>query len=326
MAQSVGSLHNFLHRNFSNHQHPCHTDGKEPLLSFNFFFHRIYFDHISPPLTIPRSSLFFLPTQIHLSLFNTHTYKEMNGQTNKKLTKIIIKQKSNSFCVGRLLLGLGPAWECGWYTQWYAHWIKLIPPLPANNFLLGGRGTLCPFSSLNAGMLSDLSCAGLVDTITVSVSWYAHQSRCVWGCFMESFVTSGSYNLTTSRGRTSGWTFDSNGQVVFSLPPPSHFFYWLNGINRIQVTLHERRQQVAICGALGQKRRALCSTWRSWGNLWALRTPVHLVLFQQQVKLLHFQRLFLSSSGSLKALAGRSSFPHTGTDVLNLKGESDLKF
>lgn len=97
MPQSLGSLHNFLyrilHRNFSNHQYLRQittTDGKEPLLSF--FFHRIYFGHVSPPLTIP--GLHYFPTHPNSSqsLFNTTHIHTTNECTNKKTTKIIIKK------------------------------------------------------------------------------------------------------------------------------------------------------------------------------------------------------------------------------------------
>lgn len=68
----------------------------------------------------------------------------------------------NPFCIGWPLLGMGPALQWGWFTQWQAF---EKPPLSQQvslaNICLVRGGTLSPFPVFHAGILSGWACVSL---------------------------------------------------------------------------------------------------------------------------------------------------------------------
>lgn len=72
----------------------------------------------------------------------------MSKQTNKYPNKTKSTQDIwRPFCVDQLLLGMGPAMECGWYSSWHRLGKPDFPFLASINckYLLAIRGgTLCP--------------------------------------------------------------------------------------------------------------------------------------------------------------------------------------
>lgn len=89
------------------------------------------------------------------------------------------------FCIGQLLLVMGPALKCDWYTQWnfigenrflLCQWV-----LAADNFLVMGRSLTMsiPHSRCWNSVCVEYY-AGSGSAATVFLSPYVHQFCCIW--------------------------------------------------------------------------------------------------------------------------------------------------
>lgn len=101
--------------------------------------------------------------------FSLRNQKEQKVKANKnpirqkygKPSKIKNSQRSWSlFCVGPLLLGMGPAVEHGCHTQRHSvgdSGFPLSQQISSSSSFLVAGGTLCPLQHLRAGVLSGLN-------------------------------------------------------------------------------------------------------------------------------------------------------------------------
>lgn len=153
----------------------------------------LHFDHILSPTHIPaRSSLpphsltlCFLSASVSLSLSLSFSVSLSKIKTETKLKPIKWKVKKHTttqqikkhlgkpwilFCLGQLLLGMGPALD--WYIHPVTlHWRNLIFPsfqqVWITNSFLVKRGILCPLSLLSSGFCLVWGWAGLVCAVSV---------------------------------------------------------------------------------------------------------------------------------------------------------------
>lgn len=107
----------------------------------------------------------------------------MKKKKRSNKSKSIHTKTWSQFCVGQLLLGMGPPLECCYYIQWhsigwknpdfFSLWVSV-----ANRFCVrGGLGVHIPISMLEFCL--GWSCAGPVH-LPVSVSSHVPHSCCVW--------------------------------------------------------------------------------------------------------------------------------------------------
>lgn len=105
----------------------------------------------------------------------------------KQTVHFLYKFKTRSpFCVGQLLLIMGPTLECFWYTQWYSigiNWFSFCQQVSiANNFLVSGDPMPISYLQILEPWLTqtcNLTCGAATGSMCSSVlsAWFKESKR-----------------------------------------------------------------------------------------------------------------------------------------------------